>query len=794
MKFGELLRSNTEQYACYEKAFSSPPLVVEALAGTGKTTVVKMIAADYALLGKRVLYLAFNRAIVKETRNDAKGAYECRTAHGLAFLNVGSDVVNKFEKTKDVFLLDRDLMKLLGIDSRLQCPDVQINEVEFGDDLELELSTKKERASGTPINIRQIRGSVLLDSVIYLFTLFRKSVDVELSRDFVVTHLKDSMEWPWSEAGFAESRTVIDYVWEKSLDYWNRVTDLGDFVFPLDHDSYLKMWQISQPVLDFDVIIFDEAQDADPVMVNIIENQSAIKLWVGDTQQQIYAWRGAVNTLSVVEAASEGLITVTQRFGSPIDAIANAFLTPLGSQSIKPNPDIQSSVECRNQINDVEDGQTGPVELELFRTNLSLLNRFISLTNKGVNVRVLADLELLNLRLEGLLDIARGDPPEFSAFAHFVDFQDMVIYVNRQLIRAQKNPYASQPNWFPDVLLLLRHVLATSYGLLEYRPADEQMIIQWEKLGDAIEQANKASGPADCTLATAHKAKGLTCDEVWVHASFCENSLYDSPQSVAEAVNRVKEIYASESKAAIAKFEEEQRLCYVAVTRARRRLIHHFPITDYLNISESKIESATEVHEIKEEKSTVESDSELSIKSKEGESDLGEPGWSSELCRLLEQSESKVSPPVQMNFRIRFSGWTNLGGKLESFGFDVITNKLNRPTKLNNESGPNELLQLVQRFLNLQPPIVADLPTLTLAAERMLESARTACHDNEIVLRWENGPHQWQVSLWDELNPDDVIRLYFGKRGLNLDHLAGSEGDQERCSNLMTFIREGISQ
>jgi hypothetical protein len=24
--------------------------------------------------------------------------------------------------------------------------------------------------------------------------------------------------------------------------------------------------------------------------------------------------------------------------------------------------------------------------------------------------------------------------------------------------------------------------------------------------------------------------------------------------------------------------------------------------------------------------------------------------------------------------------------------------------------------------------------------------------------------------------------------------LAGSEGDQERCSNLMTFIREGISQ
>jgi hypothetical protein len=794
MKFGELLRSNVEQFDCYEKALSSPSLVVEALAGTGKTTVVKMIAADYALLGKRVLYLAFNRAIVEETRKDAKGAYECRTAHGLAFLNVSSDVVNKFEKTKDVFLLDRDLRRLLGINSRLQCPDVQINEDEFGRDLELELSTKKERATGTLVNIQQMRGSVLLDSVIYLFSLFRKSVDRELSREFVVAHLKDSMEWPWSDAGFAESRTVIDYVWEKALNYWNRVTDLGDFVFPLDHDSYLKMWQISQPILDFDVIIFDEAQDADPVMVNIIENQSAIKLWIGDTQQQIYAWRGAVNTLAAVEAASKGSITVTQRFGSPIDAIANAFLTPVASQSIKPNPDIQSSVEYRNQIPDIENGPTGPVELELFRTNLSLLNRFVSLTNKGVNVRVLADLELLNLRLEGLLDIARGDPPEFAAFAHFLDFQDLVMYVNRQLIRGQRNPYASQPNWFPDVLLLLRHVLATFNGLLEYRPADERILSQWEKLGDAIEQANQASGPADCTLATAHKAKGLTCDEVWVHACFCENSLYSSPQSVEEAVGQMRAIYASEAKAAIAKIEEEQRLCYVAVTRARRRLIHHFPITDYMNITESKIEHVAEVHDHEEEKARVEFDSGLSVESTEGDSDLGQPGWSSELCRLLRQSKSEVLSPVQMNFRIRFNGWTNLGGKLESFGFDVITNKLNQPTKLNNESGPDELLQIVQRHLDLQPAIVAELPTLTLAAERMLESARTACRGNEIVLQWENGPHQWQVSLWDELNPDDVIRLHFGKKGLNLGHLAGFEGDHKRCSNLLTFIQEGISQ
>ena len=89
-------------------------------------------------------------------------------------------------------------------------------------------------------------------------------------------------------------------------------------------------------------------------LVNIVEKQSAVKLWVGDTQQQIYAWRGAVNTLAVVKAASQGSITVTQRFGAPIDAIANAFLAPLAAREIKPNPEIQSVVEYRGRASETE--------------------------------------------------------------------------------------------------------------------------------------------------------------------------------------------------------------------------------------------------------------------------------------------------------------------------------------------------------------------------------------------------------------------------------------------------------
>ena len=68
----------------------------------------------------------------------------------------------------------------------------------------------------------------------------------------------------------------------------------------LIHDFYLKKFQLSSPILNFDFILFDEGQDASPTMLDIFLKQNSTKVIVGDIHQQIYGWRFAINSLDKV--------------------------------------------------------------------------------------------------------------------------------------------------------------------------------------------------------------------------------------------------------------------------------------------------------------------------------------------------------------------------------------------------------------------------------------------------------------------------------------------------------------
>jgi hypothetical protein len=54
------------------------------------------------------------------------------------------------------------------------------------------------------------------------------------------------------------------------------------------HDVYLKLWAMGNPVLPGEVVLADEAQDFDPVIKQIVEAQNGQKVYVGDSNQQIY--------------------------------------------------------------------------------------------------------------------------------------------------------------------------------------------------------------------------------------------------------------------------------------------------------------------------------------------------------------------------------------------------------------------------------------------------------------------------------------------------------------------------
>jgi hypothetical protein len=71
---------------------------------------------------------------------------------------------------------------------------------------------------------------------------------------------------------------------------------------PLEHDVYLKLWHLAGARLPARaaVLYVDEAQDANPVTLAILEAQRRPTVWVGDPWQSIYRFRGSVNAMRMI--------------------------------------------------------------------------------------------------------------------------------------------------------------------------------------------------------------------------------------------------------------------------------------------------------------------------------------------------------------------------------------------------------------------------------------------------------------------------------------------------------------
>ncbi len=93
----------------------------------------------------------------------------------------------------------------------------------------------------------------------------------------------------------------------------------------ITHDFYLKKFQLSNPQLHYDYILFDEGQDASAAMLDVFLHQTAIKIIVGDVHQQIYGGRYAVNSLQQVDFPLQ-ILSHSFRFDEEVALVANKIL------------------------------------------------------------------------------------------------------------------------------------------------------------------------------------------------------------------------------------------------------------------------------------------------------------------------------------------------------------------------------------------------------------------------------------------------------------------------------------
>ena len=73
----------TQQKEIIESVKKYRNIKINAFAGTGKTTTLKLIANEYH--EKKILYLAFNSAIKNEASSIFPNNTNVKTTHGLAF-------------------------------------------------------------------------------------------------------------------------------------------------------------------------------------------------------------------------------------------------------------------------------------------------------------------------------------------------------------------------------------------------------------------------------------------------------------------------------------------------------------------------------------------------------------------------------------------------------------------------------------------------------------------------------------------------------------------------------------
>lgn len=254
-------------------------IVGNAFAGSGKTTT--SVGRTLAHPNRRFLYLVFNAANAAEARLRFPRNVDVMTTHSLA---LGSPGMRQHVGTR----LSRSWRAITLVQ-------------EF--------------------NLRSPAEGYHAQQVLRAFF---STTDREISDKHVVDIAK---ERNLSSSAAMNAVAHARLIWRDMMDPAGKCS--------LPDDAYLKMYALSGPLISQDEIILDEAQDANPVTVQIIGRQLKARVTcIGDTHQGIYAFRGAVNAMERLGLGAKAYyLTKTYRFGPEIAAVANTLLRELKGET-----------------------------------------------------------------------------------------------------------------------------------------------------------------------------------------------------------------------------------------------------------------------------------------------------------------------------------------------------------------------------------------------------------------------------------------------------------------------------
>lgn len=321
----------------------------------------------------------------------------------------------------------------------------------------------------------------------------------------------------------------------KTIEHQTRVflAKMNSGEIEISHDFYLKKFQLSRPRLPYDIILFDEGQDASPTMLAVFLAQDATKVIVGDTHQQIYGWRHAVNSLNKVKF-KEYSLTKSFRFRQQIADLAMEVL------------DWKGIISDFEGVEIIGNGKSNAKKSKaiLARTNLGLLLKAIEYVDQN---------EVSSLYFEGNINSYTYADEGASLYDVLNLYNDKRDKIRDKMIKKMRSmadleEYVEQTE---EMQLGLMIEIVKKYGNDIYDILREIK----EKHIDG-DQKDKA----EMIFSTVHRCKGMEYDSVrlvndFVSEELLENITNDPKQEVD-----------------LAKLIEEINLLYVAITRTKNEL------------------------------------------------------------------------------------------------------------------------------------------------------------------------------------------------------------------------------
>ena len=482
------MQLTAEQQAVTKTNFN---LVINAVAGSGKTTTLVAYAKSRPI-NSRILYLAFNKTVKTEAQQKFAKAgiphVKVETAHSLAY-----DHIIKHSNYKVIQgYKSYEWVDMLGISTGEKHTDFIIaNHV---------------------------------NKFISYFCNSKATKVQELQYGDVITDNK--------------AKTFVQNFYTQIENFTREaLAKMQKAEIAVTHDFYLKKFQLSNPVLPYDYILFDEGQDASAAMLEVFLQQTAIKIIVGDMHQQIYGWRYAINSLQQVDFPVYNLSS-SFRFDDEVALVANKILA---FKKILNQPEAIKIIGAGTSTNEAV------LKATIGRTNFGLLLNAIAQWQGGL---------IKNIYFEGNIN-------SYTFADEGASLYDVL------------NLYNSKPALIKDKLIA---TMRTMKELEEYIEKTEDgslgMIVEVVKefgnrlpglISELKNNHTTNKEDADMIFSTVHRCKGMEYDEVTLLKDFITE---DKLKKMFVKMGGEKITVADTNRLA-----EEINILYVAVTRAKNKLI-----------------------------------------------------------------------------------------------------------------------------------------------------------------------------------------------------------------------------